>query len=860
MAPLDVAADQRFFLLIVRARKLCWILAVALLLFHSPGRLQSASMDPAVAGIVPGSSVPTGPVVTVADGGKAQAVIVVGEAAGEGAKFAASKFQKYLQALSVAELQIITDGNVSQSPQQAEILIGGPDQNRLVKRAVDTGLTGFSGLKTDGFVLKTYHLEKRPVVVAGGNNDAATMYAVFELVEKLGVTFLLTGDIVPAPRSSVQIPALNLRMEPALAQRGFLMEASHHPSITMLGIDDYSRMIDQMAKMKDNYLMIWWFAYSPFLKFSYHGEEKLIGDISGKSSSYLNSQFAGGGSQTTDDVTIGKHWYPGKRLVPPEMQNVETPEEAYTAAQTLMQKVIHYGKSRHVNIWLVDEFGALPPNLARHAERVDDAVFEGVYGTDVNPVDPVNREMQAISLKAMIDTYPEAAGYFLNFPEPYWTVNNEKHHEFFAQQEPAFKDLRHLMVPWQDRLRVGRQEMFDSDVGYFDLFKYLMGKRDEFAPGAKLGLMTVGRGYVLPLFDKMLPKDIPFATFDTGGECGYGTPLGMPMSYFGGMGERQRVDTPYLDHDCEMLGMQFNVGTYISIDHIFPEGVKNGLTGVAPWMSEPRGTEQNSTFLAEAAWNPQLTLEEFYREYAERLFGAAAAPEMYQAFMTLEENQAYRTGETQGFGSEPEPTTLTCCGAVPEANVAHEYSFQKNPFDGPTGGRWMGFIQTAPAVIEVFEGEIAYLDKALASMHAAESKVAPQGKHELSYLIIRTEAYRDGMLAEITERKAFMAFDKAFGMKPTVSHEQFVAQLEASMKLFAEAQRQAQVATEKYAEMIDYPSDLETLYHLNAGTVMAFDLITQWMQKIVNYHEGKPYTQHVPFERLFPADKIQFAQ
>ena len=59
---------------------------------------------------------------------------------------------------------------------------------------------------------------------------------------------------------------------------------------------------------------------------------------------------------------------------------------------------------------------------------------------------------------------------------------------------------------------------------------------------------------------------------------------------------------------------------------------------------------------------------------------------------------------------------------------------------------------------------------------------------------------------------------------------------------------------------IDYPSDLETLYHLNAGTVMAFDLITQWMQKIVNYHEGKPYTQHVPFERLFPADKVQFAQ
>lgn len=799
--------------------------------------------------------------IRVTESGQAHAVIITPAPPGDSTQWAATELQRYLRLLSGVEVPILADGSTpSEGDDRASILVGGPDQNHLVKRAVDAGLTGFTGLKSDGFVLKTYHLGKRPVVVAGGNNDTATMYAVFELVSRLGVTFLLTGDIVPQPRSTLTIPPLDVRMEPALAQRGFLMEASHHPSITMLGIDAYSHMIDQMAKMKDNYLMIWWFAYSPFLKFSYHGEEKVIGDISGESSAYLNSQYAGGGSQTTDDVTIGKHWYPGRRMVPPEMHNVKTTEEAYTAAQTLMQKVIHYGKSRHVNIWLVDEFGALPPNLARYAEKVDDQVFEGVYGTDVNPVDPVNREMQAISLKAMIDTYPEAAGYFLNFPEPYWSVNKEKHHEFFSQQAPVFKELRPLMVPWQDRLRVGRQEMFDSDVGYFDLFKYLMGKRDEFAPSAKLGLMTVGRGYVLPLFDKMLPKDIPFATFDTGGECGYGTPLGMPMSYFAGMGERQRVDTPYLDHDCDMLGMQFNVGTYIHIDHIFPDGVKQGLTGVAPWMSEPRGTEQNSSFLAQAAWNPQMTLEEFYKGYAEHLFGVAAAPDMYQAFITLEQNQVYRTGETQGFGSEPDPTTLTCCGALPEAGVAHEYSFQKNPFDGPSGRRWEAFIESAPAVIDIYQGEIAYLDKALASMHAAESKVEPQGKHELSYLMIRTEAYRDGMQAEITEHQAFMAFDKAFGMRATVSHDQFVAQLETSMKLFAEAHQQARVATEKYAEMIDYPSDLETLYHLNAGTVMAFDLITQWMQKVVDYHEGKPYTQHVPFERLFPQDNIQFAQ
>ena len=61
-------------------------------------------------------------------------------------------------------------------------------------------------------------------------------------------------------------------------------------------------------------------------------------------------------------------------------------------------------------------------------------------------------------------------------------------------------------------------------------------------------------------------------------------------------------------------------------DRIFTDGVKNGLTGVAPWMAQPRGTEANSNFLAAADWNPQLTREEFYKDYSERLFGRAPRP------------------------------------------------------------------------------------------------------------------------------------------------------------------------------------------------------------------------------------------
>jgi hypothetical protein len=536
------------------------------------------------------------------------------------------------------------------------------------------------------------------------------------------------------------------------------------------------------------------------------------------------------------------------------MQGVETPDEGFAAAQNLMQQVIHYARSRQVKIWLVDEISAAPPNLARHGERIADLPFNGVYGTYMQPTDPVNREIQTNALKAMIETYPEAAGYFLNLPEIYEPQHYAKHREFYERQRATYRELETLIEPWSDRFHIGRQAMIDSDIGYFDLFKYLLAKRNEMAPKAKLGLMTVGRGYVMPLLDKMLPKDIPFMTFDTGGRCGYGTPQGMPMNYFGGMGERQRIDSPYLDDDCEMLAMQFNVGAYTDKDHIFTEGVKNGMTGVAPWMAQPRGTEQNSSFLAEAAWDPNLTRDAFYKRYAERLFGAKAAPYMYQALMAMEENQDYwMSPQVEGRFH-----TMGCCGPLEQVRVMHEYSLQTNPFDGPTEPGWKRYVSRAPGSIEAAEASLPALHKAIESMRAAETRVEPQGKHELAYITCRTEAYRDSILAVVAETKALLAFDQAFARRSSVSYEQFVGDLNASLKLFEAAGMQAQAATAKYAEIVDHPSDLETLHRLNMGTVMGFDLNRQWARKIVNFHEGKPYGEHVPFERFFTAD-IQVA-
>ena len=787
--------------------------------------------------------------VPLAGAGQARAIIVIPNAASESTKWAANELQRDLRSLSGAEIPIALDGQVPPNTEDKSwILVGGPGQNGAVKEALGKGLRGFGGLKNDGFLVKTLRLGKRPVVVAGGDSDAGTMYAVFELLRQLGVTFRLTGDIIPERQSSLSVPPLSISKEPAIEQRGFLVEA-HRASTAMLSYDDWSHLFDQMAKMKYNHLQYWWFGHQPDVQYSYRGEPKLIGDISTKESGYINTMYEGFGSRTTDDVVIGKHWFPGRRLAPAELQQVETPEQAYAAVQDLQRRMIHYARTRHIKMWIVDEISALPPNLARYTERIGPLPFEDVFGTFVDPLDSVNREIQVSRLKALEDTYPEAEGYFLNIPEVYYPLNRPKDLEFFAQpqQLSLFQDLRALMLPWDTRWVSSRDEMVNSTLGYFDLFKHLLAKRDEVAPKAKLGLMTVGRGYALPQFDKLLPKSIPFDTFDTGGPCGYGTGAGMPMSYFGGMGDRARIDSPYLDDDCDIVAQQFNVWVYTDKDRIFTDGVKNGLTGVVPWMGQPRGTEANSSFLAEADWNPQLTREEFYKDYSARLFGASAAPDMYHAFMTLEAKKAYSTlGQVEGY-----PSTMDCCGPLEVVRLAHRYSLQVNSFDGPEGPQWTEFIATGPQEMATFERSISLVEEALASMRAAEPKVAPQGKHELAYLISRTESNRDAMRVQISARKAFLAFDRAFRDRNSVSHTQFVGELEEGLRQIAAARQQAQIATTEYAQIIDFTSDLEALYHLNVGTMLGLDLVEQWMKNIVDFHEGKPYTQHVPFERLY---------
>src|SRR5438046_6532025 len=142
-------------------------------------------------------------------------------------------------------------------------------------------------------------------------------------------------------------------------------------------------------------------------------------------------------------------------------------------------------------VWLAVELVALPPNLARYCEEFGSWPFHNLAGAFVHPLDEVNREIQVNRLRALFDTYPEAEGYFLNVGEMYPDLNNEKHRAFYLEKSPEFFEISKARIAWVISIHQVSYLVVDSNIGYFDLFQYLLKQRDAVRPQAKIGLMGV---------------------------------------------------------------------------------------------------------------------------------------------------------------------------------------------------------------------------------------------------------------------------------------------------------------------------------------------------------------------------------
>lgn len=797
------------------------------------------------------NAIPIGDLIVVR-GQKAQGSIVLGHNPNKFQIWLGQEMQRYLRMLTGAEFPV---GN-RQSATGIKILIGGPQSNEAIAEAQEKRLVNFSGLKQDGFILRQIEWNG-PAIVVGGNDDASTMYAVYDLMERLGVVFQITGDIIPERKPDLVLPHLDVRMEPALKYRGLHVRPFVLP---WMGLADFRTLLDQHAKMKCNYFEFFWYAGAPWIEFSYQGEKVLIGDLQPKESGYLTWRI-NTGTFTTKDVEIGRQHFKTRRACAPEFQDCETQEEAFRVARHLLKQVIAYAHEKKIHIRLgTGDCPIGPPNLGRLAKYKQD---DPDFGTLVSPGDPAAVDIWAAMIKSMIETYPEADGYWLWLSEGYYDLEDPGLKKIAAD----YASYRNL-IPTLDQIKelgydqyfegMAEQTQIESDLGLLHCGKEIATRIKQEYPNANLGISVLGRAYMFEAMDAILPKGIPLQSMEA--SICWNRGARVPMQLFAEAGGRETFLVPRLDDDESEFGMQFNIGLY-EHDGVIADSVKYGVAGVAPQAGKLRGMEQNGKYIFEGTWNAAIQPDSFYREYVERIFGSTALPSVLKAYEILEREEMYLGLEASHPGSRffLGMGNFLNYSDSPDIDRMKQFAHQENSFEGPdfpdwnvrTGEKSQWLSECKYRRSRYGEG-IVMLRQALDYLRDSTGKVLPGARHELEFLIYKIEAYIGHLEAIRFMLAGFVSIDDAFAARRQGDREKMVSELDACEAHFVAARNQVRVTTQQVSDNIDHPNETFVLFHYNVRFLLPLEEFNKFIKNLVNFYHGQPYWEHVNWDVIFP--------
>ncbi len=327
------------------------------------------------------------------------------------------------------------------------------------------------------YLLRKQTVDSKTLFAALGSDSAATLWAVYDLLERWGVRFLLRGDVYPPSPGRFSLPDVNVVRTPNLRHRGVRLLNLFSMGLESWSLANMQRYIDQLAKLRFNqvYHQLW--CWQPYIHYECRGESKCTG------------VHWFGWRYPIDEATVGKHLFGGQReFVPPDFQNCRTYAERVAAGIHLVRESLQHAKRRGmrtaISTVLTDfapEFSHLldMPPVAPHGMGV--AVSGGHLGADHEGF----QALCATALRAYVDTYPEADRIVISMPE------------FHAQNVPYEE-------AWK---RLDRKYDLES-VCTLRLALEQAATRTEYAGGAARIVRAVkGDIVALDLFDHLLNEE-----------------------------------------------------------------------------------------------------------------------------------------------------------------------------------------------------------------------------------------------------------------------------------------------------------------------------------------------------------------
>ncbi|MFA5817622.1 MAG: alpha-glucuronidase family glycosyl hydrolase [Bacteroidales bacterium] len=274
-------------------------------------------------------------------------------------QYAAQELQRYLYQVTGEKLDIQT-GTEKVNPKS--FILGQRTTNPLIKKLVSdqVGPQGYILRKVDG-----------NIVIAGSDSEGV-LYGVYGLLEDhYGIGFYMGGDVLPEQKQPLMPETLDETKTPAVAIRGFLPWTNFPQSATSYSWEDWKFIIDQMAKMRLNFLHIHNYNGQAghnemFHNFSVNGIMSRVWMATAKSGhgwacpGWDVNEYRFGASDLFGDYDFGADCALHNETF--------TNEQVFRKGVSLFQKVIGYAHQRGVKIGLGLDIDLIMPDYKMEAD------------------------------------------------------------------------------------------------------------------------------------------------------------------------------------------------------------------------------------------------------------------------------------------------------------------------------------------------------------------------------------------------------------------------------------------------------------------------------------------------------------
>jgi len=678
--------------------------------------------------------------------------VVIGPRADAMEHFAADELCRYLE-----KLYRIKTRPTAARPESAEaaFLLGSSKTNPAVAKAL--GEKGWPKVSDQGIVLKRAKLDGGPVLVVGGGSPVATMWAVYELVERWGVRYLVDRDVYPAKNPWTGVPNLDVVMEPNMRIRCWRLVNDLADGPVSWSLKENRRFLHQIAKMKYNRIHVAIWPAQPFVHYTFRGMEKPPGVL-----------FFGQ-KHPIDNDTIGREKF-GKMKVftNPELVDAGSPAEVRRRAiglvRGILKEAITLGMETGLSIapleWPKEFMKVLPGS-----ERVHQlAGLTAGPGSKQSMDDPLLREMVATIVRAYIETYPDIDFLHIGTPE---------HRGWTGQAENAYKHLASRyklsdLGTYDELCATARsrksfpgggkrvEAMLKGDLAFLDFFDLLVREKKLLRrPGGGGDIKLAYSGVVaelFPLVARMVPPGGEVLSF---------------IDYTASRQLRQREllqRTPPKGTPASLIFTlaDDNVGVLPqsatgSLHTLMGELRKNGWSGFYTRYWTVSDQDPTVHYLARASWNASMTPQQAYADQVEHVCGPDSVEPALKAFALIEKITLGLDQHGLSFGF-PVPGMMTkhyAAGGLSDA-ISQDQELYRQALKSMTQAQQHS-RSAGRAYIDCFVGRlrfaVRYLDAADAFGATAKAEKANKPREARRHIDTAYTAIREALEAYVATVK-----------------------------------------------------------------------------------------------------------